>query len=1326
MKRFRKLLFWLGVVPAFFLLVALAGAVFVARSAWFQNQVKQRIVTIVENATGGRVEIGRFRYDWSSLTASVAPFVLHGTERVGDPPLLRAEKVEIGLRVISMLERQVDLKFLTVERPQVHIVVDRDGRTNVPAPKLPLNPASLVQDLLKIRVQQFTLRNGMADYNGRQIPLEASAHDVDAGFRYRAQGPAYVGEIGVRSLRIDAPAVRDSAFEAQASIALSPAGLDIQSARFTMGKSSIEATGRVEDFASPHGTFDLKALLRPADMNRSFLIPLADAGELRFNGKLDVRTGPAFDWELRGNANGKGLGFHNRSLDITNASLTTPLQLRANRLDLAGFLLAANEGTVRGKLSVAEWSRIAIDGEARGVSVQGKVRASGPVHLTTVLSRAGFRDTQASGNFTLEPAPGVLPILGFADAAYDQSAGTLSLSNSAIQLPSSHLEIAGTLGQTLTVHAVSRDANDVLGVAPLLGLTVPATPAFALKGGSAKFDGTISGPLDNPRIAGQAEVTKFAAEGQDFDRLTADFDATRDGIAARSLAVSQGAFHLTGKLQLGLQNWRPVDASPLAASITLRGAEIRRLLEDRGYREPITGVLAATAEVKGTWGVPLATAGIDAENLTAYQEHADRVRASVIVTGAAVQVVDAHVVAGAARVDGKGSYERTGSDWKTGRARFDLTGRGVSLAQIKHLQDRRKDIGGSFDVNAQGTARMNNGEFRVETITSETNVRDITFEGKRYGTLNVSANNHGAMLDIQANATLLNTALHGSGEWKLEGDDPGQGQIVIPRLTVATLHQLLPVTARKDLPFEGYVEGRIDVNGPLRKPDQLKAEVQLSTLQINATAGSQPRAGAQARDLVLRNAKPILLTATTKALEIRSAQLVGTDTSIEAHGRYAFESKAPYDFQVNGSINLAILQLFNPDLLASGAAVVDAAIRGPFAEPQVEGKMELKKASLYVNDLPNGLDNANGVIVFDRNRATVDSLSATTGGGNVAIQKGSFVGFRGPSLQYRMQGSADHVRYRSPEGVSITVNSQLSLIGTSENALLAGTVTVIRAGFNPTTDVGNILASTTKPVSAPATPNSYLKGIQFDVRVESAQALEIQTSLTRNIEAEVNLRVRGTPDRPVVQGQLNVNEGEIEFFGNRYRINRGNVNFYNAVKIEPIVDMDLETQVRGITVDISFTGPLSKLNFSYRSDPPLQTNDIIALLAVGRTPLSTGAVAASPSAATNTTYLGVGNNALLQQAVTAPVAGRLQRFFGVSHIKIDPQLTDVTSVPQARLTLEQQISKDITLTYITNLTRTQEQIVRVEWDLDRHWSVIALRDENGAFGIDFQYRKRFK
>jgi translocation and assembly module TamB len=347
-----------------------------------------------------------------------------------------------------------------------------------------------------------------------------------------------------------------------------------------------------------------------------------------------------------------------------------------------------------------------------------------------------------------------------------------------------------------------------------------------------------------------------------------------------------------------------------------------------------------------------------------------------------------------------------------------------------------------------------------------------------------------------------------------------------------------------------------------------------------------------------------------------------------------------------------------------------------------------------------------------------------TGGGKVSFETGSFVGFRGPALLYRLQATANQVRYRSPDGVSVTVNGRLSLIGTSNNSVLSGNVVVVRANFNPRTDVGSLLATTAKPVSVPSEPNEYLRGLQFDVNVVSSRALEVVTSLTRNIQADANLRIRGTPERPVVLGNITVNSGQIEFFGNKYTISRGEVNFYSPSKIEPIIDMDLETQVRGVVVDISFSGSLSKLNFSYRSDPPLETNDIIALLAVGRAPQTVGGLASSQSS-NSTNYVATGGNAILGQAI-APASGRLQRFFGVSHIKIDPQLTDITSVPQARLTLEQQVSNDITLTYITNLARSDQQIVRVEWDFSKQWSVVALRDENGAFGVDFQYRKRFK
>ena len=149
------------------------------------------------------------------------------------------------------------------------------------------------------------------------------------------------------------------------------------------------------------------------------------------------------------------------------------------------------------------------------------------------------------------------------------------------------------------------------------------------------------------------------------------------------------------------------------------------------------------------------------------------------------------------------------------------------------------------------------------------------------------------------------------------------------------------------------------------------------------------------------------------------------------------------------------------------------------------------------------------------------------------------------------------------------------------------------------------------------------------------------------------------------------------------------------------------------------------MNISYSSDPPLQQSEIIALLAVGRDPNALAGLASAQTTGTGAGLTMAGGN-LLSQAINDQLSNRFQRFFGASKVKIDPTMTGVDNLPQARLTLEQNVSKDITFTYITNLNRTQEQIVRLEWTFDKNWSAIAVRDASGFFGIDLQYKKRFK
>jgi translocation and assembly module TamB len=1337
-RRARKIVLFSVLGMIVLLAIAAIGSLIMVRTEWFKNKVRDRIVAVAETATGGRVEIGRLDYQWPGLTVEVSPFIVHGKEPPGAPVFFRAEKITIGLKIVSALKKEVDIRSLTVEQPQLHVTVAADGTTNVPEPKVQArSKENAAEQLLDLKVNHFELHDGFAEYNSKRIPLDLQGEHLSASFGYESAGPRYVGEFSSRQLHARSPEVKGPlAFDLDVKAALEKNSVQLSQAVLSNGETKIELSGTVQDLSSPHGSIEVAANAPVKELNRLFGSPLESRGSVAFVGTASVTTDP-FEYRLAGKLNGADLAYASKDLVIRNIALSSPVEVTPVGIKLPDLQVAALHGQFHGSAEFADFKKLAVKGTARNFSLKelaalgarntGELNGtiSGTISLQGVATKGGLSGVNAQAKLDIVPGKGGVPVEGQVTVNYDQRAGRIDLGNSQVTLGSTHLGVSGTLGETLIVHADSRNLNELLALLPLIGEAPPKQLPITLKNGLASFDGTVAGALSNLRVSGKIDVANFLADKRPVDHLNATFDANKSGADVHTLTVDQAKLHAEGQGRIGLNGWKLEDSSPLSATLSVRDTDLQKLLADNGAQAPVSGSLTANVRISGTFESPLATGTVDLQNVTAYDEHFDRAHADVTMTSTALELSNMDLRSGRAQITGSGAYNHPASDWHDGAVRFDVVSNRVNLPEVHHVQELRKGLGGELDFKANGTAKVVKDNIALTALNGQFFLANVVVDGQSYGNVILTASTHLPVMAVSAKVDLRGIQIQGSGEWRMEGDFPGEAHIQIPRITFATLHDLWPGEhVRAELPFDGFLQGDATITGPLNKWESMKAVVTLSHIQMNANANAKPTAGAQVQDLVLSNVARVQFEGTTKRIEVKSASFQAKDTTLDITGHLALDSKNPWDLSVKGQINLSILQLFNPDLLAAGTSVVNVAVRGSFTEPNVDGRLELKNASLFLRDLPNGVDQANGLIVFDRNRATVQNLSAVTGGGKVSFETGSFVGFRGPALIYRLQATANQVRYRSPEGVSVTVNARLSLIGTSVNSVLAGNVTVVRANFNPRTDVGSLLATTAKPVSLDAAPNDYLRGIQFDVNVVSSRALEVETSLTRNIQADANLRIRGTPDRPVILGNVSVNSGQIEFFGTKYTISRGEVNFYNPSKVEPIIDMDLETQVRGVIVDISFSGPLNKLNFSYRSDPPLETNDIIALLAVGRTPQTVGGLASSQSS-TSTNYLATGSNAVLGQAI-APATGRLQRLFGVSHIKIDPQLTDITSVPQARLTLEQQVSNDITLTYITNLARSDQQIVRVEWDFSKQWSVVALRDENGAFGVDFQYRRKIK
>src|SRR5207249_9894026 len=130
-------------------------------SRWFYEKVRVRIVSTLEIATGGHVDAGSFEFDWRRLRAEITGFTLHGTEPPDKPPLFHASRIAVGLKIVSLWKRDIDIQSLEIAQPHIYLIVSADGRTNIPEPKIKSPGRNTVEDLLDLAISRFTLENGV-------------------------------------------------------------------------------------------------------------------------------------------------------------------------------------------------------------------------------------------------------------------------------------------------------------------------------------------------------------------------------------------------------------------------------------------------------------------------------------------------------------------------------------------------------------------------------------------------------------------------------------------------------------------------------------------------------------------------------------------------------------------------------------------------------------------------------------------------------------------------------------------------------------------------------------------------------------------------------------------------------------------------------------------------------------------------------------------------------------------------------------------------------------------------------------------------------------
>jgi len=220
----------------------------------------------------------------------------------------------------------------------------------------------------------------------------------------------------------------------------------------------------------------------------------------------------------------------------------------------------------------------------------------------------------------------------------------------------------------------------------------------------------------------------------------------------------------------------------------------------------------------------------------------------------------------------------------------------------------------------------------------------------------------------------------------------------------------------------------------------------------------------------------------------------------------------------------------------------------------------------------------------------------------------------------------------------------------------------------------------------------------------------------------VDLRLRGTVASPSLLGRVSITEGSASIAGTRYDLQRGDIFFTNPVRIEPSIDLNATARVEDYEITLGLHGTPQKLAVTYRSDPPLPEADVVTLLALGRTENQQRLYTQQQeqSLANPTT------DALLGGALNASVSSRVQKLFGAGSVKVDPNYLGVLGNSTSRIIVEEPLGRNITLTYATDVDTPGQQLLQAEVAINRHVSLLVVRDESGVFSMVLKATSRYR
>lgn len=538
-------------------------------------------------------------------------------------------------------------------------------------------------------------------------------------------------------------------------------------------------------------------------------------------------------------------------------------------------------------------------------------------------------------------------------------------------------------------------------------------------------------------------------------------------------------------------------------------------------------------------------------------------------------------------------------------------------------------------------------------------------------------------------------------------DAPGRAHVEM-RVASLTQNVLAPFVSQEIPPG---VAGRFD------------AVVSLAarSLDIEALEGdiTLERAELTLARVPLHQTRPTRVRLAGGRLEVIEWAWGGSGNRIDLAGNALLTGDVPdLDLAVTGTLDLRMLGAFSPDIAADGVAAFDLEATGAADRPELDGQLSFQDGSLIVRDPRVAITDLQGAVVFSGDALKVTGMTASANGGTLHISGDVRYPQLEPAGTIAVTGRG--LAFEMPEHLRSELDADLELVLSPVASSLAGSVTILRGSYREPISLVSQLRTGVETLPAGATATAepgFADRMALRIDVTSAEDIGVDNNYFR-LDVSSNLRIEGTLGEPVVTGRLTVQEGGDVYLGGRtYEVLRGTVDFTSMTRIEPTLDLALQTQVQRNDIILEVSGTPDTIEASL-SSPGLSQADVVSLLLTGQSADET-AVAQTEIARGQLLMLLSGELLGFAGRAVGLDAVRIGRGLGAAASDFDLLATDTD--PSARLTIGKNLSRDVEIVFSQSLRETGDTTWIATYRPVRHIEIRGATQDDGSRSYEFRH-----